>query len=652
VSLGDVEAMKLNVRHGALAFSFAALAAFVLLWPRAEPLHAFSAQGHTWPNTAGQPVSFRLDPMGAPGIEDDSELAAIRTAFQTWGGVACSFLSFTEEPWAEPRAVQADDMNRIFWARIDGEWDAVQRSTLAFTYTFYRLEDRKIVDADIHVNGVYWQWTTDGAEVTDTRVDVETVLFHEIGHFFGLDHSTDQRAAMFPSNNKGVQRAPANDDIHGICALYPNGEPVPGGGANEGGVGAPCQLNGDCASSLCADDTLIGRKYCTAVCVPGNDACGAGYQCTNTSSGNYCLAPAPVDELCDQCNDGNQCSSGLCTNVEGKNNYQPFCTRACDPSTPGGCPEGYACQAIFREGLTGGVCAPVSGVCNPQGKGGHNERCYANLSCKPGHVCVEYSQGLGEYYCYAECNAPGTACSAQSTRQVCLDVRGRPNIFACFTVARVQEPCNPEICEADAFCLFDETVGSASSLCYRECSTQACDTNEQCVFVSELGFGVCVPNEGFKRDGNGCASDAECISRLCRSYLGASLCTQPCATTDVNACSAGLRCVPDQNSEQGLCWPESFLDPNTTEGMRNVNVGPSERCVCNTTLACDEDCTCDTDCLADGGGCSCDSLDASTSGVTPLAWALLLLALAAVRRAKRRVSLAACRGVGRRGPRP
>lgn len=633
--------MKLNVRQSVLLAIVLGAAVGVAREPL---LHAFSAQGHTWPNDASQPVSFRLDPSGAPGIEDDSELDAIRRAFQTWQGVACSYLTFTEEPWMEPRTVQADGVNRIFWAKNEGEWDAVQRSTLAYTYTFYRLEDRKIVDADIHANGVYWQWTTTDGQVTDTRVDVETVLFHEIGHFFGLDHSTDPSAAMYPANNKGLQRAPANDDIHGICALYPNGEPVPGGGANEGAVGAPCQLNGDCASSLCADDTLIGRKYCTAVCTPGADTCGPGYQCTNTSSGNYCLAPAPVDELCDQCTNGSQCSSGLCTNVEGKNNYQPFCTRACDPSTPGGCPDGYACQAIFREGLTGGVCAPVSGVCSPQGKGGHNEPCYANRSCKPGHVCVEYNEGLGEFYCYAECAAPGTACSAQSTRQVCLDVRGRPNIYACFTVSKVQEPCNPEICEADAFCLFDENVGPASSLCYRECSTRACDPNEQCIFVGDLGFGVCVPNEGFKRDGDGCASDAECTSRMCRSYLGASLCTQPCAITDAEACSPGLRCIPNQNSEQGLCWPESSLDPDTTERPRGVNVDTSARCPCNRTVACDEDCPCDTDCAADGGGCSCGAAGRAAPS-SALGTGLLLLGLLGLSRA-------ASRCAGRRGPRP
>src|SRR5262249_47415010 len=147
-----------------------------------------------------------------------------------------------------------------------------------------------------------------------------------------------------------------------------------------------CQAAQDCASALCVNDSLIGHAYCTAPCTMGQAGqCPDSYQCTNTTQGDFCLAPPPTDELCDQCATSAQCGSGLCLNVPGYNYFQPFCTRACDPTNgvPGQCPNNYQCVTVASAGQTGGVCAPASGVCNPTGKGGHDEPCYANGGCKP-----------------------------------------------------------------------------------------------------------------------------------------------------------------------------------------------------------------------------------------------------------------------------
>jgi len=125
--------------------------------------------------------------------------------------------SLQEVRWVEPKAIASDLNNRVFWAEARAEWPG-DAATLALTFTFYRTEDRVITDADIVVNGVDWVFTTIDAEVgkgTPAKVDLETVVLHEIGHFFGLNHSEDPRAAMYAGYNKPIQRAPASDDVHG-----------------------------------------------------------------------------------------------------------------------------------------------------------------------------------------------------------------------------------------------------------------------------------------------------------------------------------------------------------------------------------------------------------------------------------------------------
>lgn len=593
---------------------------------------AFSAQGYVWDPGQDRAVNYQLHPAGSDDVGDGSDLAVIRNAFNTWEEVACSFLRFQEVDWTDPRTVNNDGRNRIMWVESQAEWPG-QPGTLALTYTFYTQSGgRNIVDADIIVNGVDWTWTTVDDQVgqgTPAKVDIETVLFHEIGHFLGLDHSRDETAAMYPDNNKLMQRGPAIDDVRGVCSLYPNGQPVPGEEAGGAPVGSPCQDAPDCVSSLCLQDDLIGRTYCTAQCNPTQQDCPSGYVCEDTQQyGGLCFAPSTVDELCDQCGSSTQCASGLCVNVPNVNFNQPFCSRACDP-TPGQpqqCPNGYQCVGTQQGTSFVGACVPNSGVCDPAGKGGQNEACYANGECKPGFRCTEYYPGTnsGLNYCYALCNAPGVGCGLERT--VCTPAAGVMNTNICLTYALEGEPCIPEVCDPNnGFCAFDEATGIDSALCYRICrGGQAdCQPNHQCQAFEGIPP-LCVPNAGFKPDGDACAADAECVSGICRTVGQVRLCTRQCATTNPQDCGNGLRCLAGAGTEQGLCWPEQYTDPRSPDPSRGSGV-LGDYCACDTTTACDGDCDCDPECEG------CTSLGGSGVG----ALGGLLLGLAGLGRRRR-----------------
>jgi MYXO-CTERM domain-containing protein len=598
----------------------------------------FSTQGHRWTNPPGTPVTFELDPTGSDDVPDDTELEAIQRAFMTWEGVACSYLRFEEQPWSGQRATANDLHNRIFWVETQNEWGGNQ-GTLALTYTYYRLDgDMRITDADIVINGVNWTWTTHDEEVgmgTPAKIDVETVLFHEIGHFFGLDHSNDPQAAMYPSNNKLTQREPAADDIAGICSLYSNGEPVPGDpgnptGQNGGPVGAPCQAPIDCASSLCIDDQLINRQYCTAQCAPERpETCPAGFLCEQTQMGAYCLAPAPVDELCDQCNDGSHCASGLCIQVPNVNNGAPFCSRACDPTPgqPAQCEEGYACMVTQQQTTQLAACVPTTGICQPTGKGGQNEPCFGNGACKPGHACLEYYPGTGIAFCFGVCPIQYDGLSCGVDRSRCTAQADIPNTAVCLTIASAGQPCIPEVCDQFSFCAYEESIGFDSALCYQVCTQSGCPPNFSCTPIGEGLPALCVPNEGFKYDGESCAGSAECQSSLCQNLGQLKLCTRQCAASDPDGCEPGLRCVPEPGSSQGLCWPESLSDPEAQDPTRNVGMVPNIAgfCSCDSTNECDGDCACDPEC----SGCGCTTTDSDRSSAW---WALPLAMLVFVRR--------------------
>lgn len=577
------------------------------------------------------PFSYRIDPNGAPGIEDGSDLVAVRNAFTSWEEVACSKVAFTEEAWMEPAVVNRDMTNRFFWAKNQAQWTSVggQPDTLALTFVYYDLANNQAQDADIIMNGVDWNWSTVNGGASGRIADVETVALHEVGHFFGLGHTNDANAVMFPQNNASSRRMVSTDDVNGVCALYPNEGVL-------GPVGAPCQQNADCASSTCVNDS--GMLYCSAQCTPSQaNNCPVDFPCQNTPAGDYCLRPLIADELCDQCQASEQCNSGLCLSVPGFNNFKPFCTRACDP-TPGGpaeCPTGYHCEAIASGNQTGGVCAPNTGLCDPIGKGGHNEYCYANNSCKANHTCVQYYAGSGPNFCFLTCTtefaAQGGYCSDTQAVQ-CQAIPqanafGRMNVAVCINTARAGEPCIPEVCDQFSVCALDDSGDPETATCYQVCPTGQCAANTQCLNFEGLGP-ICVPNSGFLALGSSCKSNEECKSRKCRSYGERNLCTQDCATTDPNGCPSGLRCLAPTNNTAGLCWPANTAIPASRVGEE---VTPVDVCYCDITQQCDDGCECDAECIAEDG-CGCTALKTDK---TSMDWLVLFGVLLFYRARKR-----------------
>ncbi|MEL6183124.1 MAG: matrixin family metalloprotease [Myxococcota bacterium] len=592
---------------------------------------AFTAQGHIWPEAEQNAIRFMVDPLGADDAGPQAA-EAVRRAFAAWEAVSCSHLRFEEQTFApasadERNVIANDGTPRIFWAETSEAWPG-DAQTLALTYTYYTLgASRRITDSDIVMNGVSWGWTTVEAEVGQgepPRVDAETVLFHEVGHFFGLDHSQDPEAAMFPTNNKPLQRGPARDDVEGICALYANGEPLPhdpGSGAGRP-VGAACTSHDQCANALCVSDPLLDETYCSKLCSAAGDECPSGFQCTPSGSNNYCLKPEPIDELCDQCNLHEHCASGICVTVPFRNGNAPFCSRPCDPTSTSAsqCPDGFQCEITQQQTTQIAVCVPSSGVCEPRGKGGHLESCFGNGTCKPGHGCFEYWPGLN--FCYALCDIRAQGLSCGTPRSVCTAVEGVANTAICYEVAFAGEPCAPEQCDSRSICAFDESAGIDSALCYGVCpsgSDSECPANFDC---QELGLAapLCIPFEGFKSVGEACASNAECQSNICRVLGSSRLCTAQCSTTD-DQCGAGLVCVPDQGGTQGLCFPRSVA--NNEEDPARDPVPVSGFCACDRTSQCDDACDCDPEC-----GASCSDAGRPLVGQrTPWRWAILGIAL-------------------------
>lgn len=287
-----------------------------------------------------------------------------------------------------------------------------------------------ITEADMEMNGVNFRWVENGGVPGGTTVDVEGIVTHEAGHWFGVLHPCEARGqdgapdcltdhtwdatTMFPAYVGEEQRSLEQDDIDAICFLYPGG----GGGCEETG----CPAGQTCS----ADGTCVPAADCRTTGCPAGQTCGAdgictgggGCEVTGCPPGQSCIDGAcrvtPTGTLGDYCSSNAACASGLCTL-----GADMFCTQFCATADP--CPDGFRCTSIGTnsvceptEGRLGDVCTDngdcLSGQCAASSDGNFCTReCGSGVACPDGFGCVA---GSGTRLCKPEddgcgCSAPG-----------------------------------------------------------------------------------------------------------------------------------------------------------------------------------------------------------------------------------------------------
>jgi hypothetical protein len=183
-----------------------------------------------------EPLEYRLQQDFGGGLPPLRVQGVVRSAFETWTSLPTSDVQVQEGPIfrgpACPHAMPADMAARaeqicgealpdpdgesvIFWIETLWPFDTAVIGLTTLTWA----EGGQIVDADIALNGLDYTWTMDEEAV---QTDLPTILVHEIGHFFGLDHTDAPAAVMRVDYEQGDRVLTlGQDDIDGLAHLYP-----------------------------------------------------------------------------------------------------------------------------------------------------------------------------------------------------------------------------------------------------------------------------------------------------------------------------------------------------------------------------------------------------------------------------------------------
>lgn len=235
-----------------LAVGLSAVAAHAFKRSSTEP------GGNVGISWAKRSLTFALNSTGSADVAIDDVEGAVIDSFDVWSVPDCTDLSFSYSGRTTDRSVGfsqgGSNQNIVVWK--ESGWPHADGVIGVTTVTYCTQKggictyNGVILDADVEMNGQEFKFSTNG----DRRLfDIGNTLTHEAGHFIGLDHSPVRDSTMFASAPAGetAKRSLQQDDIDGVCTIYPRGAATPGA-AGSGSSGGNSSKSDDGDGYLCS----------------------------------------------------------------------------------------------------------------------------------------------------------------------------------------------------------------------------------------------------------------------------------------------------------------------------------------------------------------------------------------------------------------
>src|SRR5687767_6911852 len=202
-------------------------AAFIRLTRQATPTSPV-VQAH-WLDSE-LPLSSVIDPANKD-IPAATALAVVQASAQAWQDVNTSYFTVNAHQFAGPPefapALANDGQNSAFFDTTGTNF-APGGSVIAFVRSVIDLSTGHTLDADMVYNDRDFFSSTSSPGLTpappgQSSVDLQSVLTHEYGHYFSLDHTSILGSTMIPFiSNNTTQRTLELDDRAGISDVYPD----------------------------------------------------------------------------------------------------------------------------------------------------------------------------------------------------------------------------------------------------------------------------------------------------------------------------------------------------------------------------------------------------------------------------------------------
>ncbi len=320
-----------------------------------------STQAYAWnglddpplPRWGTIPVKYYLNKASFPSNITTVAEERIVAGFAAWSAPNCTLFA-TQLVGDLPDGIADvnDGKNVVLWINKPNAWPSElgpEDSVIGVTLPIWSndgMGHSLIDDADIIFNNVGFCWFDDdplnpGVTCSGGKpVDTASIVTHEQGHFLGLGHTNVSGATMAPAYLGGHELASIEqDDIDGVCALYPLG-------GSTGSAGFSCE---SCKQNAATLECQTSAQSCTTSCLGLNDCI---LECPKNNADAY-------DACATSCTE--QFKDGIMAYSAYTNCVCTVCSKACAGN----------CNGPTANGAGSGVCEMnVGGAGNDGGFGG------------------------------------------------------------------------------------------------------------------------------------------------------------------------------------------------------------------------------------------------------------------------------------------
>lgn len=467
---------------------------------------------------------YALNSAGSADLGIDTTETEVRRGMDDWTRVSCTSLATSYGGRSSARAINGDRQSVIAW--VESSWPH-DPSAIGVTTPQWTIGGGSvcIVESDMQLNGVNYRWiTTSGS---GGSVNTYSIVLHEGGHFYGLGHTSDPSATMYPAYGGGISML-ATDDRNGICSLYP------------GMGGGDCTATGCPSGEMCVSGTCTPIMGDGTVCSPcrNHDDCGG--------ASDYCLG-YPDGGFCGKrCFSNADCDGDYCAALEGGGSQcvrvDSTGTPSCSAPAPGGCRNDSDCGATERCNITTSRCEP-----RPMGGANLGEPCESHTQCNSGvclatpagSVCSQSCDWLAPTSCPSGFYCSGTITGSCGSIGLC--VAGVAGALGLGEACSVDTDCSTLLC----------SEGVCATPCIPGGAAACTEAGYACQVGPVDGCGACKMTG---RLGDACTTVDDCGSRNCACRAeGDCFCTAFCDDS-ASRCPGGFACTPI-GGDQSVCVP-------------------------------------------------------------------------------------------------
>ncbi len=182
--------------------------------------------------------SGRLNLVGNPinqsGVSPQDFFSASVKSLQKWAKTSQNLLKFDYWQGTNPEEYESSTLynghNSIYFLSNQSGGSQLSSNIIALTQLWYDEDSGEILESDIVLNDIHYNFTMNPADTTGfgsggpgfgSKVFLEGVITHELGHAFGLSHTGTMQSSMFYMEAPDQSHISC-DDITGIRTIYAN----------------------------------------------------------------------------------------------------------------------------------------------------------------------------------------------------------------------------------------------------------------------------------------------------------------------------------------------------------------------------------------------------------------------------------------------